>query len=148
MLATWETQPLSGRSGSWVIQYSVAGVGGVVNRALTTQSRPAATVAVVRTSRPGSDISPSTTPAGQASSEPDHRHHAAADHVERVLPHLQTIRAGQHLAAEVDRVSAPSVRVDAEEVPRVGIPRACNIFARKGAAGIAPVCQHAPGDPD
>jgi hypothetical protein len=57
-----ETQPLSGRSGSWVIQYSVAGVGSVVNRALTTHSRPEATVAVVGTSRPGSVISPSTTP--------------------------------------------------------------------------------------
>jgi hypothetical protein len=49
-------QAFPGRSGSWVIQYSVAGVGGVVNRALTTHSRPAATVAVVGTSRPGSVI--------------------------------------------------------------------------------------------
>jgi hypothetical protein len=55
-------QPFSGRSGSWVIQYGVSGVLGVVNRALTTHNRPAATVAVEGTSRPGSVISPSTTP--------------------------------------------------------------------------------------
>jgi hypothetical protein len=53
-------QPFSGRSGSWVIQYFVSGVGPVPNRALTTHSRPAATVAVVGTSRPGSVILPST----------------------------------------------------------------------------------------
>ncbi len=44
------------------IRYFVSGVGGVVKRALTTHSRPAATVPVVETSRPGSVISPSTVP--------------------------------------------------------------------------------------
>ena len=57
------TQPFPGRSGSWVIQYFVSGVGPVPNRALTAHRRPAATVAVVGTSRPGSVISPSTVPA-------------------------------------------------------------------------------------
>jgi len=59
--------------------------------------------------------------AGQASSEPDHRHQAAADHVQRVPPQLQTIRGGQHLAAKVDLDGDPSVRVDAEELPRAGL---------------------------
>ncbi|MET0712264.1 MAG: hypothetical protein ABWZ30_07155 [Jiangellaceae bacterium] len=59
--------------------------------------------------------------AGQAISEPDHRHQAAADHVVRVPPQLQTVRAGQHLAAKVDLVGDPSLRVDPEELPRAGL---------------------------
>ena len=56
-----EAQPFSGRSGSWAIQYSVLGDGGVLNRGLTTHSRPATTVAVDGVSS-SPLMSPSTTP--------------------------------------------------------------------------------------
>ena len=45
-----------------MIQYCVSDIGGVLNRALTAHSRPAATVAVVGISRPALVISPSTIP--------------------------------------------------------------------------------------
>lgn len=56
-----DAQPFPGRRGGWAIQYSVVGDGGVLNRGLTTYSRPATTVAVDGVSS-SPLMSPSTTP--------------------------------------------------------------------------------------